>query len=331
MNKSAVRPSSEDSPAAPRHSGHVTAGRWREYAGAYAFLLPNMLGFALFTALPVLAALALSFCQWRAIESWEGIHWAGLKNYSDILLFHRDQQTGDVLANDRLFWYFMYNTAFLMLGVPIGMILSFLTALLMNEKFRGVVWFRTIYFIPTVCSSAAVAVLWRWLLNADEGLLNHVLRMAGIAGPDWLGDPTWAKPALIVVGLWMGVGGYNCVLYLAGLQNVPGELYEAADIDGANWWAKLRYITWPMLAPTTFFILVTSIIAGFQGHFTHIHILTRGGPANSTTTLLYYVYQHAFVWHNMGYACALSMVLFAVIMVFTIINWKHGGRAIEVQ
>ncbi len=307
-------------------------GRWREHLGAYAFLLPNLLGFILLTAVPVLAALALSFCRWRAIESWDKIDLSGFVNYVDILWFHRDPQTGAAVANDGQFWYFMYNTAFLMLGVPLGMALSFVTALLMNEKLRGMLAFRTIYFIPTVCSSAAVAVLWRWLYNVEDGLLNQLLKMGGLSNPpNWLGDPLWAKPALIILGLWVGVGGYNCILYLAGLQNVPEALYEAADIDGASWWEKLRHVTWPMLAPTTFFILVTSVIAGFQGHFTHIHILTRGGPADSTTTLLYYIYQHAFVWHNMGYACALAMILFAVIMLFTVINWKHGGRGVEMQ
>lgn len=299
---------------------------------AYAFLLPNILGFLVFTALPVVAALALSFCRWRAIESWEGIHWNALRNYVNILGFHQDAATGATVANDGPFWYCMYNTAYLMLGVPIGMVLSFFCALLMNEKVRGIVLFRTVFFIPTICSSAAVAVLWRWLYNPDEGLINQMLTMVGFQhAPNWLSDPMWAKPALIIMGLWVGVGGYNCVLYLAGLQNVPQELYEAADIDGAGWWTRLRYITWPMLAPTTFFILVTSIISGFQGHFTHIHIMTHGGPADSTTTLLYYIYQHAFVWHNMGYACALAMVLFAVIMVFTVLEWKRGGSAIEMQ
>lgn len=321
-----------DDKRAPRPvSSHAGRSRRRDILGAYAFLLPNILGFLVLTAVPVIAALALSFCRWRAIESWEGIHWYGLGNYAEILGFHRDAATGATVANDSHFWYFMYNTAFLMLGVPIGMALSFFTALVMNERVRGMVAFRTIYFIPTVCSSAAVAVLWKWLYNAEDGLLNQLLRMSGVNGPNWLGDPLWAKPALIILGLWVGVGGYNCILYLAGLQNVPQELYEAADIDGASWWGKLRYVTWPLLAPTTFFILVTSIIAGFQGHFTHIHILTRGGPADSTTTLLYYIYQHAFVWHNMGYACALAMILFALIMAFTIVNWRHGGRSIEVQ
>jgi multiple sugar transport system permease protein len=299
---------------------------------AVAFLAPNMVGFLVFTALPVIGALLLSFCRWNAIESWEGIRWWGLRNYAEALLWHRDPTTGTLAANDGQFWYSMYNTVYLMVGIPLGMIVSFFTALLMSERVRGIVALRTIYFIPTVCSSAAVAVLWRWMFDAEDGLINAGLRLLGVANPpDWLSDPSWAKPALIIVGLWVGAGGYNCVLYLAGLQNIPSELYEAAEIDGAGWWARLRYVTWPMLAPTTFFILVTSVIAGFQGHFTHIHILTRGGPADSTTTLLYYIYQHAFVWHNMGYACALAMVLFVLIMGFTILQWKHGGAAIESQ
>ena len=304
----------------------------RETLGAYAFLAPNIIGFLLFTALPVLGAIALSFCRWRAIESWQGIHWYGLQNYINILGFHHTAGAGSLIANDPQFWYFMYNTAYLMTGVPIGMVLSFFTAMMLNEKLPGIVFYRTIFFIPTICSSAAVAVLWRWMFSADEGLINASLQMLGAPqGPDWLSDPTWAKPALIIVGLWVGVGGYNCILYLAGLQNVPSELYEAADIDGANWWTKLRHITWPLLAPTTFFILITSIISGFQGHFTHIHILTRGGPADSTTTLLYYIYQHAFVWHNMGYACALAVILFLVVMIVTALNWKYGGRGVEMQ
>lgn len=329
VNAPDARPARNAPGVRPRRAPR--GGAWRETLAAYAFLLPNALGFLLLTALPILGAFALSFSRWRAIESWEGISWHGLRNYAEILAFHRDAATGALAASDPQFWHYMYNTSYLMMGIPIGMALSFFTALLMNEKMRGIVAMRTIYFIPTVCSSAAVAVLWRWMYHPHDGFINQALQLAGIAhGPDWLGDPTWAKPALIIVGLWVGVGGYNCVLYLAGLQNVPQELYEAAEIDGAGWWGRLRHITWPMLAPTTFFILVTSIIAGFQGHFTHIHILTRGGPADSTTTLLYYIYQHAFVWHNMGYACALAMILFALIMAFTIANWRFGGRAIEV-
>lgn len=297
--------------------------------GAIWFLLPNIAGFLVFTLLPVLAAFLLSFTRWDAVESWQGIHFTGLENYRQILGFTRE--SGALHPTDQQFWYYMYNTVFLMLGIPIGMALSFFTALLMNQKLRGITFYRVVYFLPTVCSSVAVAVVWRWVYDQDFGLLNQGLQMVGVAGsPGWLVDPSWAKPALILMGLWMGVGGYNCVLYLAGLQGVPDELYEAADLDGAGWWDKIRHITWPLLAPTTFFILVMSIISGLQGHFVSIHILTAGGPAGSTTNLLYYIYQSAFDHQQMGYACALAMVLFVIIFVCTLLNWKYGKSSQDI-
>jgi len=297
--------------------------------GAIWFLLPNIVGFLLFTLLPVAAAFLLSFTRWDAVESWQGIHFAGLENYRQILGFTRE--AGALVPNDDQFWYYMYNTMYMMIGIPIGMALSFFTALLMNQKLRGITLYRAVYFLPTVCSSVAVAVVWRWVYDQDWGLLNQTLQMAGVANaPGWLVDPSWAKPALILMGLWMGIGGYNCVLYLAGLQGVPEELYEAADLDGANWWDKVRHITWPMLAPTTFFILVMSLISGFQGHFVAIHILTAGGPAGSTTNLLYYIYQSAFDHQKMGYACALAMILFAIIFVCTLLNWKYGKKTADI-
>lgn len=296
---------------------------------AYWFLLPNAAGFLVFTLLPVLAAFLLSFTRWDAVESWQGIHFIGLGNYREILGFSHG--SGGIQANDEQFWYYMYNTVFLMLGIPIGMALSFFTALLMNQRLRGITFYRVVYFLPTVCSSVAVAVVWRWVYDGEWGLLNQSLAMVGVQNtPQWLVDPSWAKPALILMGLWMGIGGYNCILYLAGLQGVPQELYEAADLDGADWWHKIRHITWPMLAPTTFFILVMSLISGFQGHFVSIHILTHGGPAGSTTNLLYYIYQSAFDHQKMGYACALAMVLFVIIFVCTLLNWKYGKRSTEI-
>jgi multiple sugar transport system permease protein len=194
-------------------------------------------------------------------------------------------------------------------------------------------------------------MLWRWLYNPDFGLVNDFLRALHLVTPGpggvlnplleaagakqpgesikWIADPAWAKPALILMGLWVGIGGQNCILYLAGLQGIPGELYEAAEMDGAGWWQKLRYITWPMLAPTTFFILIMSIIYGFQSGFVGIHILTRGGPAGATTNVLYYIYNHAFEWFKMGRASALAMILFAVVFTFTLINWKFGKRGVD--
>lgn len=316
--------------AAPDAPTLPTPHRNRHDRGAWLFLLPNALGFLTFTLLPVLAAFLLSFTRWDAVESWRGIHRVGLENYGSILGFTRTGQ--GLRAADPQFWSTMYNTVFLMLGIPLGMALSFFTALLMNQRLRGITLYRVIYFLPTVCSAVAVAMVWRWIYDADWGLLNQSLRLLGVAHPpEWLKDPSWAKPALILMGLWMGIGGYNCVLYLAGLQNIPPELYEAAGMDGANWWDKIRHVTWPMLAPTTFFILVMSVIAGFQGYFVAIHILTRGGPAGATTNLLYYIYQSAFDQQRMGYACALAMILFAIIFVCTVLNWKYGREATDVS
>lgn len=305
---------------------------WRSYLAAYAFILPNLAGFLTFTLFPVIAAVLLSLTQWDAIAPLREARWVGFGNYIEALGFHRDAAGVQLVANDDRLWYYLYNTCFLMLGVPVGMVLSLLTALLLNRPLRGVVVFRTLFFVPTVCSSVAVAVLWRWIYNPEYGLINQALRLAGVEHPPyWLSDPAWAKPALILMGLWVGIGGYNCVLYLAGLQNIPGELYEAARVDGAGWWARLRYVTWPQLAPTTFFILVTSIISGFQGYFVGIHVMTGGGPAGSTTTLLYYIYLTAFVYHRMGYAAALAMFLFAIVFALTLLNWRLGRRAVEIM
>ena len=326
-----------------------------EALGGYAFIAPNIIGFLTFTLLPVLAAFLLSFMEWdavRPVESYDQVRelWVGGRHYGDILGFRRDDD-GQLKPNDERFWQYCYNTLFLMLGIPIGMVLSLACALLLNQKLKGIVVFRTIYFIPSICSVIAVAMLWRWLYNPQFGLINDTLRALHLVSPaqtgllntpleaanlkapgeplKWLTDPALAKPALIIMGLWAAIGGQNCILYLAGLQSIPDELYEAAEIDGASWWHKLRYITWPMLAPTTFFILVMSIIHGFQAGFVSIHVLTRGGPAGATTNLLYYIYNHAFEWFKMGRAAALSMILFMVVFTLTLINWKFGRRGVE--
>lgn len=184
---SAVVPQPPASPA-PHRARHDWSAYW--------FLLPNAAGFLVFTLVPVLAAFLLSFTRWDAVESWQGIHFVGLENYRQILGFGREE--GAWRANDSQFWYTMYNTVFLMLGIPLGMALSFVTALLMNQRLRGITFYRVVYFLPTVCSSVAVAVVWRWVYDADWGLLNQSLRMVGVdSPPGWLVDPSWAKPALI--------------------------------------------------------------------------------------------------------------------------------------
>ncbi len=318
----------------------------------YVFLVPNILGFLTFTLGPVAGAFLLSFTQWDAVSSWREAGFVGLRNYGQFVGFERTAEGWR--ANDPEFWQYLYNTVFLMSGIPISMVLSLAAALLLDQKLRGIVAFRTIYFLPSICAAVAIAMLWKWVYGPEFGLANELLRnthvvtdapggllngpleASGLKGPGeplkWLLDPPLAKPALIMVWLWAGIGGYNCILYLAGLQNIPRELYEAAEIDGAGWWHKLRHITWPMLAPTTFFILTISIIAGFQGGFAHIHIMTGGGPAGATTNLLYYIYNHAFQWFKMGEAASLAMILFVIIFVLTLVNWKYGrAAAVELQ
>jgi multiple sugar transport system permease protein len=287
--------------------------RGRIALAAGLFLLPNLLGFLIFTSLPVLASLALSFFKWDLFTT---PRFVGLHNFA-------------VLMKDRDFWYYAFNTLFLMLAIPVNMLGSLLLAMVMNRKLRGIVVFRTIYFMPSIVAGVGTYLLWRWLYNPDYGLINAVLRVVGIEGPQWLQSIAWAKPALMFMGFWTSVGGYNMILYLAALQGVSPELYEAADIDGANRWQKFWSITWPLVSPTTFFIFIMSIIGGLQGGFEQAIVMTGGGPAGATTTISYYIYNHAFAWNHMGYAAAIAWVLFAAVFVVTLLNWRFGGKVVH--
>jgi len=311
---------------------------WRDWLTSYAFILPNFLGFLAFTLLPVLASLCLSFVEWDVIRPIGTAAFVGLDNYTDLL--GTQEHNNGVAANDPRFWQYVYNTVFFMLNIPIVIFGALACALLMNQRIRGIVAYRTVYFLPTICPLIAVCLLWQWILNSQWGLLNQGLvvpvlnwlnDMLGthMQAPQWLTDPRTAKPALMLMGVWGAIGGANCILYLAGLQGIPKELYEAADIDGAGWWHKLRHITWPMLAPTTFFITVMSVIGGFQGGFMAAYIMTQGGPAGSTTTIVYYIYNQGFRFFRMGYAAAIAWVLFAVILAITLLTWRYGGRRVH--
>ncbi len=324
-------------PAAPAPSAR------RRGAGALTqalpFLLPNLLGFLAFTFLPVLACFALSLTDYRLApishlrDLREQVEFVGLRNFVRLLGFRRE--AGRLLANDPEFWRYLGNTLFLMLGIPLSIAGSFLLALLLNQPLRGVTIFRTIYFLPTVSSAVAVCIVWKWIFHQqpnEVGLLNSLLMTLGVSHPpDWLGSMTWAKPAFIIMTLWATVGGYNCVLFLAGLQGIPEELYEAAALDGAGPWARLRHVTWPMLSPTTFFVVTMSVIAGFQGSFlfTAAFLMTAGGPAGATTTLMLYIYNYAISWHQLGYAAAIAVVLFALVLGFTLLNWRYGQRLVH--
>ncbi|MCK4625863.1 MAG: sugar ABC transporter permease, partial [Phycisphaerae bacterium] len=217
----------------------------------------------------------------------------------------------------------------------------------LNQKLRGMVLFRALFFLPSITAGIGTMLLWMWLLNPDFGIINSVLSniygalawMADLVGwtwaswavvrPAWLQDVNWAKPSLIMMGLWGSMGGMNMILYLAALQNVPPALYEAAKIDGAGAWQRFWKITWPMVSPTTFFIFIMSIIGGFQGGFQQAHIMTDGGPAGSTTTIGFYIYQNAYMWFKMGYAASIAWLLFLIVLVLTLINWHASKRFVH--
>ncbi len=305
--------------------------RTREAIGGYAFIMPNFLGFLIFTSLPVIASFILAFYKWDVITPWQQAEFVGLDNFIKLLGFHHDPVVG-WKANDPHFWYFLYNTAYMMIGIPITMAASLFVALVMNKKIKGIVIFRTVFFLPSICAGVALYMLWRWIYNPDFGLLNSFLQTISgdlIQGPKWLNSIAWAKPALVIMNIWTYMGGYNMILYLAALQGISPELYEAAEIDGANAWQKFWAVTWPMITPTTFFIFVMSVIAGFQGGFESAYVMTGGGPAGSTTTIDYYIFNNAYVWLKMGYAASIAWILFAVIFVVTLFNWKYGGKVVH--
>ena len=281
----------------------------KETLAACIFLAPNILGFIAITLLPVLASLFFSFTEWRLVDP---PRFNGIANHLQML-------------TDERFWMVMGNTLYFTIGtVPIGMALALFFSLLLNQEIRGVYIYRAIFFMPVVSSVVAVTLLWRWLLARDIGLIYYLLSLVGISPPDFLHSVFWPMPSVIVMSIWRGLG-FNIVLFLAGLQGISRVYYEAAVIDGANSWQKLRYITIPLISPTTFFIFVMSLISSFQV-FDQVFILTAGGPAFRTTTIVYYIYLNGFVWFNMGYASAMAWVLFTLVLIVTLFQWKMQER-----
>ncbi|MEN9933582.1 MAG: hypothetical protein RLZZ387_161 [Chloroflexota bacterium] len=271
----------------------------REEREFFLFIAPWIIGFILFDAGPILASAAISFTNWTALSAPKLV---GLANYQKMVA-------------DPLFYKALSNSLYFGLGsVGLGMIVSFLLALLLNQKVLGMSVFRTIFYLPSVVSGIAVAILWIMILHKDFGLINSALSWFGITGPGWLVEPQWAMPALILMSLW-GAGG-SMVIYLAGLQSVPQHLYEAASIDGAGPWSKFWNVTVPMMSPVIFYNLIVGFIASIQG-FVLVLIMTNGGPANATLVYGLYLYRTAFQFFQMGYASALAWLLLVVIMLIT--------------
>ena len=287
-------------------SGSRHSLRRGEAIAGYLFLLPNVVGFLIFSSLPVLATLIISTLHWDLIRPPTFV---ALQNYQQMLF------------SDATFWTVLGNTSYYVVGtVPAGIVLSLLLALAMNAQIRGITIFRVIFFIPVISSSVAVAVMWQWLFNSDFGLINYALTSVGLRSIPWLSSTAWAMPAVIIMAIWKHLG-YNMIIYLAGLQSIPPTLYEAAAIDGASRWNRFRFITVPLLTPTTFFILVISIINSFQV-FDLAFILTRGGPGDATNTVVMYIYNQAFQFFQMGYAAAVAWVLFLIILAITLVQWR---------
>jgi multiple sugar transport system permease protein len=302
----------------------------KEAVAGYLFLLPNLLGFLVFTLVPVALSLALSLINWDMLSAPKFV---GLANFVNLLGFH--SESGSFVPNDPLFWKCVGNTLFLMIIIPIEMMVALLLALAMNQKIKGIKIFRTLYFLPTITNGVAICLLWAWLYNYDFGLLNGlIIKLSGFLnmsfkGIPWLTSTTWSKPSLMIMGLWIAMGGYNMILFVAALQGVPRELYEAAEIDGADPWHKFWSVTWPMISPTTFFIAIMAVIGGFQGGFMQAYVMTGGGPERSTTTLEYLIYNHLYSWQHVGYAASIAWFVFVIVFIITLFNWRFGGRLVQ--
>jgi multiple sugar transport system permease protein len=277
---------------------------------AWAFLLPSLVLFVVFTALPVVSAFLISFTHW---DLFNPPAWAWLDNYFR-------------LWNDPIFRQVLGNTGYYVAcAVPLQMLLGLLCALGLNRAIPGQAFFRVVYFLPVVTSTVAAGLVWAWLFNSNFGLINMGLSLAGATDlPKWLVSSRWAMPAVITVSVWQSLG-YSMVLFLAGLQNIRQEVYEAAALDGATGWKRLIYITLPLLSPMTFFVLIISIIGSFQV-FELVFVMTKAGPANATNTLVYYIYQNGFMFYQMGYASAAAMVLVLLVLVATLVQYRLQDR-----
>lgn len=280
----------------------------REQRLGLLFISPWLIGFLLLTVYPVFATLYLSFTDYKVLSP---PRWVGWDNYKNLL------------TDMDYFWPSLGNTLFFFMELPLALVLGLAMALLLDMKLRGMAFYRTLFYIPSIVPVVANAMLWLWLLNPEYGLINVTLRALHLPGPTWLASPLWSKPALIIMDLW-AVGG-GMVIYLAALQGVPQTLYEAASLDGANWLQRLRHVTLPAISPVIFFNLIMGVIGTFQ-YFTQTFVMTRGGPDKSTLFYALYLYQNAFEYFRMGSACAMAWMLFLITLVATLLVFKTSAR-----
>ena len=280
-------------------------------SAAYFFLAPALISIFIFFFIPVIAAFVISFTDFDiySLGNYGNLRFIGLKNYSDLL-------------NNDLFWTSLKNTFyFVIVASPLSIAVSLGAAIILSSKlvkFKGI--FRLAYFIPVVTTLVAVAIVWRFIYHPRFGMLNYMLSFVGINPVDWLGDPFWAMPSIILMSIWKNFG-YNMIIFIAGLQNIPEHLYEAAVLEGANGWQQFKKITLPMLVPTTVFISIITMIGNFQ-LFAEPYVMTQGGPLNKTLSVVQYMYQEGFRWWNMGYSASIAFVLFVIIFAGTMLQLK---------
>lgn len=293
----------------PRVQRATPAASRNQRAGLL-FALPWIVGFSVFVAYPILASLYFSFCSYDAIRP---PRWIAAENYQRLF------------TEDELFWKSLGNTIYMVVvGLPLGLTASLGIALLLNQKLKGMAIYRTVYYLPSITPIVASSILWLWLLNPDMGLVNIGLGRLGFDNPpSWLTDPSWAKPALILMGLW-GAGG-SMVIYLAGLQDVPESLYEAASLDGASRIQQLWHVTLPMLSPVILFNLIMGLIGTFQ-YFTQAYVMTNGGPEDATTFYALHMFNRAFMDFKMGYASAMAWILFLITLAAALLVFRTSAR-----
>ena len=282
----------------------------------YIFILPNFIAFLVFMVVPIITSFYLSLTDWDLLTDPK---WVGISNYVKLI------------TRDRLFMSSLINTLmYSVYTIPFGIFVSLCLALALNGRLvRGRTFFRSVFFLPHVCTMAAVALVWKWFYNAEFGILNYLLGLVGIQGQKWLTNRQLALPSIAVMAVWKSAG-YNMVIILAGLQGIPGFLYEAAELDGAMGFKRFWYITFPLLTPTLFFILIVSTIASFQV-FDAIMVMTQGGPANTTIVYNYLLYQNAFMNFRMGYASAMAYILFFMIFVVTLLQIRLMGQSVAYE
>lgn len=277
------------------------------------FTFPALIGLCAFTIYPVLSSFYYSFHEYNAFPG-KVPEFIGLQNYTDLLF------------DDPIFWKSLYNTFYLVIfSVPLRTVVAFLLALLLNSGVRGLAVYRTIFYLPSIVPLVATSMLWLWLFNPQYGILNAILNFFGLPGIGWLTDPDLAKPSLILMSIW-SVGG-TVVIFLAGLQDVPRELHEAAQIDGAGVWARMLNVTLPFMSPYILFSVIIGLIGGFQ-YFVEVYVMTGGGPNQATNVYANYLYQNAFQYFKMGYASAMAWLLFIIIVVCSVIVFRSSARRV---